>query len=235
MIRRTRGGSGIGLCLAIVIVLAGCATGAAPSPTPGRAATSNPASAAASSDSQSQSPGACPTAAPAPMAADQTATVSIETTKGTIVIGVAGKLGPRAAANFVALAKCGYYRGVVFHRLAPNFVIQGGDGQYGRSPNIDPAKVGAGGPGYEFADDPVTVPYTTGTVAMANAGPDTNGSQFFICITDLTQLPPNYSVFGKVTSGMDVVQAIAAMPNDGTDANRAINPVEMTTVTVSTP
>ena len=168
------------------------------------------------------------------MAVDQTATVTIQTPKGTIVVGVEGKLGPLAAANFVALARCGFYNGVVFHRLVPGFVIQGGDGQFGRLPNIDAEHVGAGGPGYEFADDPVNVPYTTGTLAMANAGPNTNGSQFFIVLAD-TGLPPNYSVFGRVTSGMDVVQAIAAMPNDGTDANRALDPVPMTTVTVSTP
>jgi len=168
------------------------------------------------------------------MAAGKTATATITTPKGTIVIAVQGKLGPKAAGNFVALASCGYYNGVVFHRLVPGFVIQGGDGQFGRAPNVDKAHVGSGGPGYEFGDDPVTVPYTAGTVAMANSGPNTNGSQFFIVLAD-SQLPPNYSVFGTVTTGMDVVQAIAALPNDGSEANRAVNPVPMTTVTVTTP
>jgi cyclophilin family peptidyl-prolyl cis-trans isomerase len=149
------------------------------------------------------------------------------------VIDVSGALGPRAAANFLALAECGYYDGVVFHRLSPGFVIQGGDGQFGRISSLDRASVGSGGPGYEFPDDPVTVPYTRGTVAMANSGPNTNGSQFFVCLADLPSLPPSYSVFGTVTSGMDVVDAIAAMPNEGGQAQLAVDPVPMTKVTVA--
>jgi len=149
------------------------------------------------------------------------------------VIKVDPKLGPHAAANFVALAECGYYDGVIFHRLMPGFVIQGGDGQFGREPNLSDS-VGQGGPGYEFADDPVTVPYKRGTVAMANSGPNTNGSQFFIVLAD-SGLDPNYSVFGEVTSGMDVVDAIAAGPNSGGQSGRALDPVPMTKVTVTTP
>ena len=94
-----------------------------------------------------------------------------------------------------------------------------------------PAKVGSGGPGYEFPDDPVTVPYARATVAMANSGPDTNGSQFFIVLQD-AGLPAQYSVFGHVTSGMDVVDKIAAMPNGGGDANAALQPVAITKATV---
>jgi cyclophilin family peptidyl-prolyl cis-trans isomerase len=176
----------------------------------------------------------CPTSGPTPMPASGTATVTIATPKGSIVIKVEGRLGPLAAANFVALAACHYYDGVIFHRLVPGFVIQGGDGQYGRTPNVDAAKVGQGGPGYTFADDAVSVPYTRGTVAMANSGPDTNGSQFFIVLAD-NGLPPSYSVFGHVTSGMDTVDAIAAMPNSGDPANAALDPVPMTTVTSTTP
>jgi cyclophilin family peptidyl-prolyl cis-trans isomerase len=159
------------------------------------------------------------------MAANDSATVTIETAKGAIVIKVEGNLGPNAAGNFVALAACGFYQGIVFHRLAPGFVIQGGD----------PLGNGRGDPGYKFADDPVTVPYTRGTVAMANAGPNTNGSQFFICLGDLTTLAPNYSVFGRVASGMEVVDAIAAMPNSGEPENAALQPVAMTKVTISRP
>ena len=166
------------------------------------------------------------------MPAGETATVTLQTEKGQIAVKVEGNLGPNAAGNFVALAKCGYYDGVVFHRLVPGFVIQGGDGQYGREPGIDTGKVGSGGPGYSFADDPVTVPYNRGTVAMANSGPNTNGSQFFI-VLEGTQLPPDYSVFGHVTSGMDVVDAIAAMPNGGGDANQALQPVAITKATVT--
>lgn len=188
-------------------------------------------SGSAAPSSGSGGAGACPTSQPAPLAKGQQRTVTIETPKGTITIKVEADLGPNAAGNFVALAACGYYNGVVFHRLVPGFVIQGGDGQFGRTPNVDPNKVGQGGPGYQFADDPVSVPYTRGTVVMANAGPGTNGSQFFICLADLAQLPPQYSVFGRVTAGMDVVDAIAAMPNSG-QGNTAVDPVPMTRLTV---
>jgi len=166
----------------------------------------------------------CPTAAPDPLPAGETRTVTITTAKGTIEIKVEADLGPRAAGNFVALAECGYYMGVVFHRLVPGFVIQGGD----------PTGTGGGGPGYEFPNDPVDVPYVRGVVAMANAGRDTNGSQFFIVLAD-SGLDPDYSVFGRVTAGMDVVDAIAAMPNSGGQANAALEPVAMDSVTVSNP
>jgi cyclophilin family peptidyl-prolyl cis-trans isomerase len=171
------------------------------------------------------SPGSgCPSSAPPVMAAGETRTVTIETAKGTIVVKIEADLGPRAAANFVALAGCGFYDGVVFHRLVPGFVIQGGD----------PTGSGTGGPGYAFEDDPVNVAYDRGVVAMANSGPDTNGSQFFI-VLEPAGLPPAYSVFGRVSAGMDVVDAIAAMPNSGGRENRALDPVAMDHVTVSTP
>jgi peptidyl-prolyl cis-trans isomerase B (cyclophilin B) len=176
----------------------------------------------------------CPTSVPPAMASTGTATVTIRVAQGDITIKVEGTLGPRAAGNFVALAQCGYFDGVEFHRLVPGFVIQGGDGQFGRTPSIDLAHVGQGGPGYSFADDPVTVPYTRGTVAMANSGPNTNGSQFFIVLAD-AGLPPQYSVFGHVTTGMDVVDAIAALPNKGAPGNQPLAPVPMTKVTVTIP
>jgi cyclophilin family peptidyl-prolyl cis-trans isomerase len=166
----------------------------------------------------------CPTTAPDPLPAGETRTVTITTVKGTIEIKVEADLGPLAAGNFVALAECGFFEGVVFHRLAPGFVIQGGD----------PTGTGSGGPGYEFPNDPVTVSYVRGVVAMANAGRDTNGSQFFIVLAD-AGLPPDYSVFGRVTAGMDVVDAIAAMPNSGPPNNLATEPVAMDSVTVSNP
>ncbi|HEX2756830.1 MAG TPA: peptidylprolyl isomerase, partial [Candidatus Limnocylindrales bacterium] len=167
----------------------------------------------------------CPTAEPPAATAGQTRVVTIETAKGSIAITVDPSLGPKAAGNFIALASCGFYDGLVFHRLVPGFVIQGGD----------PAGTGAGGPGYEFADDPVNVPYARGVVAMANSGPDTNGSQFFIVLDDNTGLKPNYSVFGRVTAGMDVVDAIASMPNAGGQTNAALDPVAMTKLTVGPP
>ena len=164
----------------------------------------------------------CPTTQPAPMPAGERHLVTISTAKGEIDIEVDGSLGPQAAGNFAALVSCKFYDGIAFHRLVPGFVIQGGD----------PEGTGGGGPGYEFPDDPVTTPYVRGTVAMANAGPDTNGSQFFIVLADQNPLSPNYSIFGKVTKGMEVVDAIAAMPNSGAPNNQALQPVAMDSVTI---
>jgi cyclophilin family peptidyl-prolyl cis-trans isomerase len=147
--------------------------------------------------------------------------VTIETAKGPIEITVEADLGPLAAENFVRLASCGFYDGTVFHRVVPGFVIQGGD----------PTGTGSGGPGYEFANDPVNVPYARGVVAMANAGRDTNGSQFFIVLADAGGLPPDYSVFGRVTKGMEAVDAIAA----AADAEYPANPIKMDHVTVAQP
>ena len=108
-------------------------------------------------------------------------------------------LAPTTVNHFVVNARNGFYDGLTFHRVVPDFVIQGGD----------PEGSGRGGPGYKFADEPVRGEYTLGAVAMANAGPDTNGSQFFICIDDCTRkLQPLYNLFGHVTSGIEVAQAI---------------------------
>ena len=100
--------------------------------------------------------------------------VTLETNKGTIVMDLDPKIAPNSVNNFVNLARDGYYTGLTFHRVVPDFVIQGGC----------PEGTGTGGPGYRFDDEPVTGDYTLGAVAMANAGPNTNGSQFFICIDD---------------------------------------------------
>ncbi len=183
---------------------------------------------------------ACPTSAPAPMETGQTATVTIETEKGTIAIKVEGDLSPNAAGNFVALAECGFYTGVVFHRLVPGFVIQGGDGEFGRDPNVDPGRVGSGGPGYTIQDEPVKGEYKRGTLAMARTNaPNSQGSQFFIVLDDeagpILESYRTYAIFGEVTAGMDVVDAIAAMPNSGEPANQAIEPVAMSEVSVSRP
>lgn len=235
--------------LAAALLLAACGTPAAsPAASPSLstpAATSTASSSAASSSAASSSaasapasqPGLadCPTSQPAPLAAGQTRTVTLTTEKGPIVIKVEGALSPIAAGNFVALADCGYYTGVVFHRLVPGFVIQGGDGQYGREPNVDPSRVGSGGPDYTITDEPVTGSYTRGTVAMAKtSAPNSANAQFFIVLAD-AKLPPNYQIFGHVTSGMDAVDAIAAMPNSGGDANLALQPVAMQAVSVSNP
>ena len=147
-------------------------------------------------------------------------TAIIETSAGTIEFELLDEIAPKAAGNFVTLAKKGFYDGVIFHRVVPGFVIQGGD----------PDGTGRGGPGYTFEDEPVTLGYARGTVAMANAGPNTNGSQFFICLQDLPQLPPKYTIFGQVLAGLSVVDAIAAGATGPGD--RPVEPVTMTKVSV---
>jgi len=122
----------------------------------------------------------------------------IKTNKGDIHLQLNPAEAPTTVNNFVALARDAYYDGVTFHRVVPGFVIQGGD----------PTGSGSGSPGYKFQDESVRRPYKAGTVAMANAGPNTNGSQFFICLEDQPNLPPNYTIFGDTVSGMDVVRNI---------------------------
>jgi cyclophilin family peptidyl-prolyl cis-trans isomerase len=123
---------------------------------------------------------------------------TITTDRGTIVMDLDPQLAPNTVNNFVGLARQGYYDGLTFHRVVPEFVIQGGC----------PEGSGRGGPGYKFADEPVKGEYTLGAVAMANAGPDTNGSQFFVCIDDCTRkLSKDYNLFGYVIDGMDVATA----------------------------
>ena len=124
---------------------------------------------------------------------------TISTTKGNIVLCLQPSLAPKTVNNFVVLARNHFYDALTFHRVVPQFVIQGGD----------PQGSGGGGPGYQFADEPVKGQYTVGCLAMANAGPNTNGSQFFICIADDTaQLRPLYNLFGYVSSGGDVALRI---------------------------
>jgi len=126
---------------------------------------------------------------------NRTYKVLIKTNKGDIKLELNPAEAPLTVNNFVALARDGFYDGVTFHRVEPGFVIQGGD----------PDGRGTGGPGYKFKDEPVKRGYRAGTVAMANAGPNTNGSQFFICLADQPTLPRNYTIFGDTVSGMDVV------------------------------
>src|SRR5215831_11182423 len=124
---------------------------------------------------------------------------TITTDRGDIVIDLDATRAPATVNNFVFLAREGYYDGLSFHRVVPDFVIQGGC----------PEGSGRGGPGYKFEDEPVQGEYLPGTVAMANAGPNTNGSQFFICLSDLRNgLGKQYNLFGQVTSGMDAVESI---------------------------
>ncbi|OAB45783.1 peptidylprolyl isomerase [Paenibacillus antarcticus] len=129
----------------------------------------------------------------------------VTTNKGTFTIELYAKDAPKTVNNFVFLAKQGFYDDVIFHRIIESFMIQTGD----------PQGTGAGGPGYQFEDEKTSYQYEPGVVAMANAGANTNGSQFFICTgADSTSLnnQPNYTIFGKITNGMDVVKQIAATP-----------------------
>jgi cyclophilin family peptidyl-prolyl cis-trans isomerase len=157
---------------------------------------------------------------------------TIATDLGEIEIELFTTDAPKASQNFIDLAKKGFYDDVVFHRVIPGFVAQGGDGQYGKKSSLERGRVGTGGPGYKFEDEPVKGDYARGAVAMANAGPNTNGSQFFICHQDLGgKLPKNYTLFGQVTRGMDVVDQIVSAPRDAKDLPN--DPVAMTSVTIS--
>src|SRR5262249_27580477 len=128
---------------------------------------------------------------------------------------------PKTVNNFVFLARNGYYDNTPFHRIIEGFVIQGGD----------PTGTGRGDPGYRFEDEPIKKNYELGTLAMANAGPNTNGSQFFVIVGPSgPQLPKNYTIFGKVPSGMEVVDAIAQTPTKAGGSGEKSTPVEPITL-----
>lgn len=157
---------------------------------------------------------------------------TIVTNKGTMKAELYADNAPISVNNFVFLANDHFYDNVIFHRIVKGFVIQGGD----------PTGLGTGGPGYKFADEPTsfTRNYEKGTLAMANSGANTNGSQFFICLDNLTasnKLPKMYNIFGKVTDGLDVVDKIAATPTAKGASGENSTPTErvfMQTVTIST-
>jgi peptidyl-prolyl cis-trans isomerase B (cyclophilin B) len=135
-------------------------------------------------------------------------TATIHTNHGAIQLELYAADAPKTVDNFVKLAKDGFYDGVVFHRVIPDFMIQGGD----------PTGTGAGGPGYQFEDEFNDHKVVRGALAMANAGPNTNGSQFFIVTTESAAwLDGKHTVFGRVTSGMEVVDAISEVSRDGRD------------------
>jgi cyclophilin family peptidyl-prolyl cis-trans isomerase len=160
-------------------------------------------------------------------------TATIATDLGDIEVELFDQSAPKATANFIKLAGEGFYDDVIFHRVIPGFVAQGGDGQYGKKSSLQLGRIGTGGPGYQFDNEPVQGDYVRGALAMANAGKNTNGSQFFICHQDLTgKLPKDYTLFGQVTKGMDVVDAIVGAPRDRKDLPN--EPVAMTTVTIHT-
>jgi cyclophilin family peptidyl-prolyl cis-trans isomerase len=156
---------------------------------------------------------------------------TIATEKGDIEVDLFTTDAPKATKNFIDLAKKGFYDDVIFHRVIPGFVAQGGDGEYGKKASLEPSRVGTGGPGYKFEDEPVKGDYVRGSLAMANAGPNTNGSQFFIVHQDLTgKLPKQYTLFGLVTKGMEIVDEIVGAPRNAKDL--PAEPVAMTGVTI---
>jgi cyclophilin family peptidyl-prolyl cis-trans isomerase len=142
-------------------------------------------------------------------------TAVITTSKGPITVELLPSDAPKTVNNFVFLAREGFYDETIFHRTIRNFMIQGGD----------PGGTGAGGPGYRFDNEPVKRDYTRGILAMANAGPNTNGSQFFIMHQDY-QLPKNYTIFGRVTAGHEALDAIATAPVTAGAGGEQSKPVE---------
>ncbi len=154
--------------------------------------------------------------------AQETVKVKIETTLGDIQLELFAKEAPRTVKNFVTLAQKGFYDGIIFHRVIPGFMIQTGD----------PTGTGMGGPGYQFEDEfnPKLRHDNAGTVSMANAGPNTNGSQFFITDAATPWLDGRHSVFGRVISGLDIVHQIANVDRGAND--KPIKEVAMKKVSV---
>ena len=162
--------------------------------------------------------------APPAMEIDPSKRYSAEmvTSHGTMKLALDPVAAPKTVNSFVFLARQGYYDGVIFHRIIPGFVLQGGD----------PTGTGTGGPGYQFEDElPAPGRYELGSLAMANAGPNTNGSQFFVISgPDGMRLPPQYSLFGKVVAGLDVVAKIDALGSrSGQPSERVV--IESVTIT----
>jgi len=146
---------------------------------------------------------------------------TIQTNQGTIEVELFDEDAPKTVDNFTKLARDGFYDGVVFHRVIPDFMIQGGD----------PTGTGMGGPGYQFDDEANEHGVVRGALAMANAGPNTNGSQFFIVTAQACPwLDGKHTVFGRVASGMDVVDAISQLETDSSDRPR--DEVRMESVTI---
>ena len=152
-------------------------------------------------------------------------TATMDTSMGTMVIALDALAAPKTVNNFVFLARWHYYDGVIFHRIIKGFVCQGGD----------PEGTGRGGPGYRFEDElPKAGRYEIGSLAMANAGPNTNGSQFFLISgNDGARLPPQYSLFGKVVSGLEIVEAMQSVPTGSGDRPKEDVVIQSVTVTES--
>ena len=207
-----------GLLIGLVLLLAAC--GAEPTPTPAPE---------------------CPSAAPTSVEAQSIledaalATVTVSgAVEGEFAFELHGEQAPIATASFVALARCGFYEGIKFHRVLSGFVIQAGDPET-KNHEGDFQGIGTGGPGYEFEIEPPAegLTYQPYSVSMAN-DTRTNGSQFFIALSDLsTGLPPTYTIFGQITSGTDVVDAIAQVPVNDPRIGVPLDPVTIDSIAIS--
>ena len=196
-----------------LVILVGC------TPQPTTQTDSYATSSSAMMDGSSASTDAMAASSASPMTATQTSsegplsgkhTVILKTTKGDITLELDADAAPKTVTNFITLAKRGYYDGLTFHRVIPEFMIQGGD----------PDGNGTGGEsiyGESFEDEPNDLKMERGVLAMANRGPDTNGSQFFITVIPTDWLQGRHTVFGKVTKGMDIVDAISKVQRDAKD------------------
>jgi dolichyl-diphosphooligosaccharide--protein glycosyltransferase len=189
-------------------------------------------------------PTECPTAAPtateaADILADTAGTASFETTLGSFTMELYGDVAPIATANFVALARCGFYEGITFHRVLAGFVVQAGDPNT-RENQGDFEGLGSGGPGYGFAIElpPEGLTYDQYTVAMANsARPNSNGSQFFICLADIDAQfqVRSFTIFGHVSSGMEVVDAIGGVAVNDPLLGVPVDPVVINRILIGAP
>ncbi len=194
----------LAMTLVTAMLLAGCATGKSPS---------EPISAA---EKAAAGPAATAKAAEPAQSPAAATRVTLTTNMGDIELELYPDKAPKTVEAITKLVRDGFYENILFHRIVPGFVIQVGD-PLTKDP-AEKARWGSGGPGFKFADEPVKGEYERGSLAMANSGPNTNGSQFFICLSNLSgRLPKSYNLFGKVVSGMEIVDKIAALPRDARD------------------
>ena len=208
------------------------AAGTAAAPDTAAAAVTTPTAPAGSCTDRAPDPPPDPKSYPAPppqtIDTSHTYTATLATSCGDIVIALDPTEAPVTVNNFVFLARQGFYNGLTFHRVVAGFVIQGGD----------PTGTGSGDAGYAFDDELPKDGYPTGSVAMANSGPNTNGSQFFIVTGDGSLLPNDYSRFGKVTSGLDVAKRIEGFADPNADPSdpatqRPTQPIYIYRVTIT--
>lgn len=209
----------------VIALAAACGGSDSSDDTSGEAATfETPSGLTCSSERPPESGNGMTYDAPPALTIDEnvTYTATVETSCGTIELELDAANAPITVNNFVFLAREGFYDGLTFHRAAPGFVIQGGD----------PDGNGSGGPGYTFEDELPTDGYPQGALAMANAGPSTNGSQFFIVTGDASALQNNFSRFGRVTMGLEVAQGIESLGSPEPPQSLS-DPVYITSVTIT--